>query len=235
MSTLTGTPVPESPPQEAADKVEQWANEYLERITEETEKRLSEIAHVSNGSHNGGPRPKIGEPTVGLYVAFDVAMTSPIQPGSLPPYLPSKVIAAGEPAFLVAFTFVNPMISVPDGFAVQPTVQLGGRHWRVTLDLTNITKLTHENIVVPGVYGPVAQTYMPVVFPLLSDVLPDPGPDPDVYEANVTFDISDPAQPYAAFATSFYDYDLDPGFMFVPPSPPGWRHELPNRFIVYRK
>jgi hypothetical protein len=56
-----------------------------------------------------------------------------------------------------------------------------------------------------------------------------------VYEANVTLDIVDPGQPYAAFATNFFDADSDPGFLFVPPTPPGWRHDLPNRYLVYSK
>ncbi len=59
--------------------------------------------------------------------------------------------------------------------------------------------------------------------------------DSDVYEANVTFDIVDRAQPYAAFATSFFDFDDDPGFLFVPPASAGWRHELPNRYLVYQQ
>jgi hypothetical protein len=27
----------------------------------------------------------------------------------------------------------------------------------------------------------------------------------------------------------------DPGFLFVPPAPPGWRRDLPNRYLVYSK
>ena len=64
---------------------------------------------------------------------------------------------------------------------------------------------------------------------------PDPGPDPALIEANVTLDIVDPAQPYAAFATNFFDVDDDPGFLFVPPVGPGFRHEQPNRYLVYSK
>ena len=42
-----------------------------------------------------------------------------------------------------------------------------------------------------------------------------------------------PGQPYAAFATNFLDFDNDPGFLFVPPTSAGFRHELPNRYLIY--
>lgn len=66
-----------------------------------------ESAGLSNGA-----KPRIGEPTVGPYVAFDVAITSPIQFIGPAPYQPSKVIAAGEDAFIFAFMFVNPTVDV---------------------------------------------------------------------------------------------------------------------------
>ena len=62
---------------------------------------------------------------------------------------------------------------------------------------------------------------------------PNPGPDPALIEANVTVDIVDPAQPYAAFATNFLDVDNDPSFLGAPPTSAGWRHELPNRYLIY--
>ena len=63
----------------------------------------------------------------------------------------------------------------------------------------------------------------------------DSGADPKLFEANITVDIEGAAQPYAAFATNFFDVDEDPGFLFVPPVAPGWRHETPNRYLVYPK
>jgi hypothetical protein len=42
-----------------------------------------------------------------------VVATSPIQFGGPPPYQPSKVIAAGEQAFIIALIFVNPTVSIP--------------------------------------------------------------------------------------------------------------------------
>ena len=46
-----------------------------------------------------------------------------------------------------------------------------------------------------------------------------------------------PAQPFAAFATNFYDIDNDPGGLpFYPPipaEPAGWRFDLPNRYLIF--
>ena len=215
----------------ALERATQWANDYAARLTERTRSRLAELASNSNGVQAHIGEPTTGSPTTGFYVAFDVVATSPIQFGGPPPYQPSKVIAAGEPAFIVAFIFVNPTVNIPLGWAVPASVQLGGRTWRMTLDQGNLTTggvLPRQ--VTGGVFGSAAATLTPVVFSLAT---PNPGADPWLIEANVTVDIVDPGQPYAAFATSFLDVDNDPGFLFVPPTPAGFRHELPNRYLIY--
>jgi hypothetical protein len=166
-------------------------------------------------------------------VSFDVAAVSPLTFGSPPPYLPSKIIPASDLSFLVAFIFTNPasyMATIP------ASVQLAARPWRMTLDQSNLT----TGGIVPtqfatGVFPtPAAPTLTPVVF--LLDTTPNPGPDPRLIEANVTVYVDLPGQPFAAFATNFYDIDNDPGFPFLPPIPPessGWRYDLPNRYLVY--
>ena len=217
-----------TPEETALDRATKWAYEQAARMTEQTERKLAELAGHSNGN---GMRPRIGEPTVGPYVAFDVVTTSPIQFGGPPPYQPSKVIAAGEQAFIVAFIFVNPTVNIPLGWAVPATVQLGGRTWRMTLDQGNLTLggvLPQQ--VQTATFSSPAQTVTPVVFSLAT---PNPGADPWLIEANVTVDIVDPAQPYAAFATTFLDIDNDPGVLGVPPNAPGFRFELPNRYLIY--
>ncbi|MGH3197479.1 MAG: hypothetical protein ACRDOH_21935 [Streptosporangiaceae bacterium] len=215
----------------ALERATQWANEYAARLTERTMSRLAEVAGHSNGVQAHIGEPTTGSPATGFYVAFDVAATSPIQFGGPPPYQPSKVIAAGEPAFIVAFVFVNPAVSIPLGWAVPASVQLGGRTWRMTLDQGNLTTGTVlPRQVVSAAFGSAAATLTPVVFSLAT---PNPGPDPWLIEANVTVDIVDPGQPYAAFATNFLDVDNDPGFLFVPPASAGFRHELPNRYLIY--
>jgi hypothetical protein len=235
MTAVTETPAvgggtPDGAPAEAGlEQASQWAQAYLARLSEATSKRLAQLSALTS---NGGIKPEIGEPTVGQYVAFDCAATSPIQTTGLPPYQPSKVIAAGETAFIAVYLWVNPAATATGGFAVPPTVQLSGRHWRVSLDLTNITDGTRAMLVQSGVYGPVVPSLEVKVFALPST---PPKTDAAVWEANVTFHITDPGQPYAAFATNFFDVDSDPGFLFVPPAQPAWRHELPNRYLVYAK
>ena len=177
-----------------------------------------------------GIAPHIGEPTVGQYVAFDVAALSPIQITGLPPYQPSKVIAAGEAAYLVVYMWVNPMASIPDGFAVPPTVQLGEQ---AVAGLAGPDEHHRPDPHHTGADRDLRPCRAVAVGRRVHAAHPDPGPDAAVYEANVTLDIVNPAQPYAAFATNFFDVDTDPGFLFVPPTPPGWRHELPNRYLVY--
>ena len=215
----------------ALERATQWANEYAARLTERTMSRLAEVAGHSNGVQAHIGEPTTGSPATGFYVAFDVAATSPIQFGGPPPYQPSKVIAAGEPAFIVAFIFVNPAVNIPLGWAVPASIQLGGRTWRMTLDQGNLTTgtvLSHQ--VTSATFATPAATLTPVVFSLAT---PNPGPDPWLIEANVTVNIVNPGQPYAAFATNFLDIDNDPGFLFVPPASAGFRHELPNRYLIY--
>ena len=224
--------------EQALQMATQWANEQAARLTERAQKSLAD----KNGQANGGVAPRIGAPTTYLggppYVAFDVVATSPITvagPGLI--YPPSKIITAGSLSFLVAFIYTNP--SPGPGWAVPASVQLGLRPWRMTVDLTNLTTGTTSRLVQNGVFGSPAKPITEVVFVLPT---PNPGLDPSLIEANVTVYVDIPAQPFAAFATNFYDIDNDPGFPFnppynylpnVPPEHAGYRYDLPNRYLIF--
>ena len=229
-----GAPMSE---QEALQLATQWANEKAAQLTERVHKYMAN----KNGHGNGGLAPRIGAPTTNLggppYVAFDVVATSPITvAGPQLIYPPSKIIPAGSLSFLVAFIYTNP--SPGPGWAVPASVQLGLRPWRMTVDLTNLTTGTTSRLVGTGVFGSPAATITPVVFalPTTGTIL---GGDPWLIEANVTVYVDVPAQPFAAFATSFFDIDNDPGFPvapFLPPVPPetaGYRYDLPNRYLIF--
>lgn len=233
--TTTAPPERSLLDQSPMQRATSWAHEQLARLQAGTERALLDrAAALSSQPRNG--EAGIGEPIVNDYVAFDVACTSPIQFESLPPYRPDKIIAAGEDAFIVAFLFVNPAVSVPDGFAVPPAVQLAGRDFRVKLDEMNISDVVVGtncvNPLQPGTFTSPANTLSAFVFQLSPG---DPGPNPKLFEANILVDVDGFVQPYSAFATTFFDVDDDPGFLFVPPNPPGFRHEIPNRYMIYRK
>ena len=231
-SATAGTGVPAS--QEVAlERATQWANQYAAHLTERAQSYLAQ----QNGHSSGGLAPRIGEittgdPATGFYVAFDLAVTSPIQFGGPPPYQPSKIIKAGESAFIIAFMFANPLVDPLHGFLVSAAVQLSNRNWRMTLDQLNLGTgaALAQQVVANAFVGP-PPVLTPVIFSL--PTLASPGPDPALIEANVTVEITDPAQPYAAFATDFFDVDYDPSFLGIPSTAAQWRNELPNRYLLY--
>jgi hypothetical protein len=224
-----GTAVPASA-EVALERATQWANDSAASLAGRVQSKLA-------GQNGGGLRPRIGEvttgdPVTGFYVAFDLAVTSPIQFGGPPPYQPSKIIRAGESAFIVAFMYANPTVDIPHGFAVPANVQLSNRNWRMTLDQLNLgTGAALPQQVVASAFAGPAPIITAQVFAL--PTVASPGPNPALIEANVTVEITDPAQPYAAFATNFFDADQDPSFLGIPATQPGWRNELPNRYLLY--
>ena len=230
-----GAPMSE---EQARELATQWANEQAARLTGRAQNDLAK----KNGQANGGVAPRIGAPTTDLggppYVAFNVVATSPITvAGPHLIYPPSKIIQAGGLSFLVAFIYTNP--SPGPGWAVPASIQLGLRPWRMTVDLTNLTNGTTSRLVQNGVFTSPANTITPVSF-LLPTAGPVLGGDPWLIEANVTVYVDIPAQPFAAFATNFYDIDNDPGFPFNPPFLPsvpsetaGYRYDLPNRYLIF--
>jgi hypothetical protein len=219
--------------EEARQLATQWANDQAARLTE----RVQQFLASKNGHGNGNLAPRIGAPTTyepsgKPYVPFDVLATSPIQFTGPPPYLPSKIIAVGNFAYLIAYIFTNPSVDIPAGWAVPASVQLGGRPWRATLDQTNLTTGTTSTQARNGVFGSPAAVYTAVPF-YLPTTGPTLGGDPWLIEANVTVYVDAPAQPFAAFATKFYDWDNDPGYPFFPPETAGYRYDLPNRYLIF--
>jgi hypothetical protein len=219
------------------ERAQMWADEQLVKIRLATERRLLERAAAAA---NGAPSPNgaagIGAVIVNDYVSFEIACTSPFQVAGLPPYLPGKVIAGGEEAFILAVLFVNPTASVADGFAVPPTVQLAGRDFRVRYDEMNVSDVTTgSNVANPlqtGTFGSPAASFTSFLFRLNP---PDPGVNPKLFEANISADIDGFVQPYSAFVTNFLDLDGDPGFPFAPPTAPGFRNLIPNRYLVFQQ
>jgi hypothetical protein len=220
---------------EPQPQVPQGAEEWRQAAERTLMAKVEEYASKMDARHRAGEdRQQLGEPTVGTYVALDVLAYSPIQQITFPPYEPSRIIAANEDAVIWALVFINPTVDVGQGFAVPATVQLGGRRLRVRLEQVNMSDLTNgpDQTFALTLSSPAPSLiWVPFQF-----TATDPGVNPDLFEANVTVDIADPAQPYAAFATHHVSVDADPGFLGIPPQE-GWQllHNIPMRYLVYRQ
>jgi hypothetical protein len=197
--------------------------------------KVEDYVSAMDARHRAGEdKQELGEPTVGTYVALDVLSYSPIQQITFPPYEPSRIIAGGEDAVIWALVFINPAVDVGQGFAIPATVQLSGRRLRVRLEQMNLTTVSNGPDQTFALTLPApAPSLIWVPFRFTAD---DPGVNPALFEANVTVDIVDPVQPYAAFATHHVSVDADPGFLGIP-SQPGWQllHNIPLRYLVYRQ
>ncbi len=76
-----------------------------------------------------------------------------------------------------------------------------------------------------------AATITPVIFSLAT---PNPGPDPALIEANVTVaNIADPAEPYATSRPTSWTWTTARASWGIPATAAGFRHELPNRYLIY--
>ena len=206
---------------------EEWRQAAERKLMAKVEKYAADM----DARHRSGEdKQALGEPTVGTYVALDVLAFSPIQQITFPPYEPSRIIAAGEQAVIWALVFINPTVDVAQGFAIPATVQLGGRDMRVRLEQVNLSDVADGpddtfDFILPA----PAPSLIWLPFVLTPG---DPGNDPDLFEANITVDIVDPVQPYAAFATHHVSVDADPLFLV-----PGNQllNNIPMRYLVYRQ
>jgi hypothetical protein len=173
----------------------------------------------------------MGEPVIDIdYEYWDIALFSP-QQFIVPPftYRPQKIIAGGEFSILTAVLFINP--GVPFGGGIPATIYLGNRDFRVQLQNANVTTMS------AGPSFTFAGTF-PSPAPVLSFfsvgfVPPNPGVNTHVMELNATADVSDPIQPFAAWATQWADVENDPGWPV--PQSGGLRHLLPLRYLIYPK
>jgi hypothetical protein len=215
-------------------EVPEWARAAMQRSEKRLVAKLEQnLAKMEAKRDQDGATAELGEVTSGPYVGLDVVSFSPLQQITLPPYSPSRIIAAGETAVIRAAVFINPAVDVANGFAIPANIQLAGRPIRVRLEQLNLTEVTNgPDLTFTGILSAPAPvlTFLNFVF-----TAADPGVNPALFEANVTVDIGDPVQPWAAMATRHISRDEDPGFLDVPPEPGNQLlNNIPNRYLVYR-
>nr|WP_221374814.1 hypothetical protein [Actinoplanes polyasparticus] len=217
-----GTAPTLAPPDDVRKRADETRDDLIDRFRATMQDRLDERQAAQRAkTQKAKTEAQLGEPTVGPYVAFDLYAFTPIQFGGPPPYQPSRIIAGGEWAVIYAVMFVNPTIDIPNGFAVPPTTQLSGREYRVSMEQVNLTDVTdgpddfRQDLFTP----PAAPAFTVLEFWFQAPV---PGRKPLLFEANLSADIVDIGQPYAAFASTVIDADTGQ-----------IQENIPLRYLVY--
>lgn len=174
-------------------------------------------------------------PSTPLYPYWGLFMAGPFQPlgGANGPFLPHKIIKAGEPAFMLYALWRNPGCMnwlCPAPSACELMSGWDAQIWMRTGNLTNWTPgqaFGPYNIKL-GNYSSCSEFgYVPLNFPT------PPNGQPDLYEINATVDITGPgAVSFAGFSTWAYDPDFDALSPFLSTTP-HWQFETPMRFMVY--
>lgn len=186
----------------------------------------------------GTVSPQISEPITTLigappYLWCDLLVAGPfqpVQPGG--PFLPHRVIVAGESAVMLAVLWRNPapLGGGPSAAQIMSAFTFQVRAHGETIN----TGVGVPDIVPPAqLFGPGFVNVIPLVVPTLPA---PPQGDPRLLEYHITFDVAGPGPglpPFAGFATRWFNPDLQPPFLGLPPIPPGFIEEAPVRLMIY--
>lgn len=221
-----------------SNEMEKHANALIDAW--KTQLKAQSRAYVNEAMRLHREGPQIAEPnlpTYPIYPYWGLFMAGPFQPmgGADGPFMPNKIIRAGDPAFMLYALWRNPgsvgWIS-PGPSACE---LMGGWQAQVYMRTGNLTTWTAGPSYGPynvkfGNYPSCAEFgYVPLTLST------PPNGQPDLYEINTTVDIVGPGEvSFAGFATWAFDPDYDP---FLPFLGTGghWQHEVPTRFMVYTK
>jgi hypothetical protein len=211
---------------EVEQKAGRFMDNYLSLLKKQTDAYVNRMAEPQEGA----PLKAAGPMTFLGYQYWNLLTVGPVQFIGNPPWRPNKIIAAGELTLMLGVVWVNP---APDpGGGIPGTVALGGRPYRIRFETINLTNVTNgPDATFAGTFPPVPGIHF---FPWFF-VPGDPGPNPYLLQTHLTADITQMAQPFAAFGTWHLDVDTEPAFLGMPTQGPHWEHDAPCRYLVYRK
>lgn len=219
--------------EETMQRAESFAAEYAQRLRDWTEAHPHRVAEWEMRMETAGLIDiQAGEPTLpGGYQYWNTLTVGPIQFFGNPPYRPGKIIAGGELALFLGVIWINPANS--PGGGIPGTVALGSRDYTACFETINLSSVANgpDFSVMATFAGPA-----PIVTVIPWFLLPpDPGPKPAIFETHFAVDVAQPGQPFASLATWHIDTDFEPGFLGLPPQGPQAQHDIPSRYLVYRR
>jgi hypothetical protein len=221
----------------AAQPIIESLQTQITQLTNEYTKKASELAK-GKGDTQGLTDSRTLPYYAPAYNWWDMYMAGPYQPipgGAAGPFSPSKIIRAGEPAFMICVLWRNP---APIGWAYSgPSAATVMSPYNVQIRLESINLSTVQNgpdFVPPALtFGPGFLNFL--IVPLSGFSVPPQG-RPNLFEINMTADVTGPGAglPFAGYSTWLLNPDNDLPFFFLPGSPAGLRHDVPARVLVYR-
>jgi hypothetical protein len=174
------------------------------------------------------------------YPYWDMLMYGPFQPlgaGAAGPFLPNKVIKAGEPAFLIGVLWRNP--APVNWIAPGPSAAIltASMNFQVRFETINLTTVTNGPDLGPFTFAPIGLSPVTAfIVPLtpITSIAPADG-SPNLYEINMVADVVGPVAglPFAGYSTWVFDPDFEPPFLFLPPVAPALQHDIPARLLIY--
>jgi hypothetical protein len=220
------------PPQELLERYEAILDSYAKKLQDRIELNVKKAQAIAE--QGASANIEIGEPISGPYKWWDIFVIGPIQNINCPPFLPHKIVAAGELVHFLAFVVKNPL---PTCYCGPSALDLMcGRKFCLNAELVNLTNVTNgPDLHIQSEFNSnVVQAF------LFTFKLKAPECYPNLYEINVTADAVDKKcpQPFAAFATRILDIDYDPNGLPFPLDAAKWPHvhdEQPMRFLVYKR
>jgi len=237
----------------APDEVEKHAQAIGEAWVALLNERTRTYARRAKAMARGEGLEAAEPVAAGGYVWWNLLLAGPFQPTppDAAPFLPHKIIQAGEPAFMLAVMWRNP--NPIDGQPLSASTVMSAYDYTIWCETLNLTDVTNG----PD-FGPITATFGAGAFGFLNlHVIPITFPAPpegkaNLYEMNLTVDISGPVPglPFAGFATWVFDPDAEAAFgnpfcvgwdpdigwvciPSVPGAPAGLQHDTPARFLVY--
>jgi hypothetical protein len=236
-------------PDETMEQAEAIMRQIEATLTARTQRyvdRAYELTHQRSELEIAEP---IG-PVFPLYPYWNLLLYGPFQalngPGG--PFLPHKVIKAGESAFLIAAVWRNPACMNWACPAPSAATLMSPYELTVRLELFNFTNVT--NLPAPSdVFAPLGPGNLNFTVFTLGPFPAPPQGQPQLVEAFLTADVTGPgpvgaALPFAGYTTWIFDPDTEPA-IFPPPLPPTgvppffgfvpplWQLDIPARFLVY--
>jgi hypothetical protein len=212
---------------EQGSSVEQVANAMAKAWEKKIEAQSNRVSReVSASAEAGGPL------FPGPYLTWNVLMAGPFQ--SLTPgvFAPQKIIETSESCFFLVAFWRNPL---PPSFSNLTMAGHTVTYWGETVNLSDVTNGPDLPVAGSFVLDSSIVTVKAIICPpgSFSGGTPD---RPKLYETTITARV--PANPiYTAFSTWHFDPDgeLPMPSIGVPGVAGGFQHDIPARFLVYKK